>query len=100
MVCSKLFFNNSNGFYHNVAGRLVILACGNGSDLVNYVNSFDNFAEGSILTVQVGCICVANKELGGSRIGVGAASHGDNSSLVGEGIVHAVCLEFTLYSFL
>ena len=65
-------------------------------DLVDHILTLDHLAKACILSVKVRSVHMHYKELRGSGVGHLRARHGDDAALMGEGIDHAVVVEFTL----
>ena len=76
-------------------GSIAVIG-GDRSDLVNNLHAGNYLTESGILTVEVGCVLMHDEELAGCRVGVICSRHGDNTSLVLDGVSEAVSAEFAV----
>ena len=83
--CDLLFLN----------GTVLRTGLGRG-DGVNHFHTGSNFAEGSVLAVQVLGILMHNEELAACRVGAGGTGHRQNASLMAQVVLKAVKEELTL----
>ena len=67
-----------------------------GSDLIDNLHAFDNLTECCVAAIQMRRVLVHDKELRTGRVGSHRSGHGENASLVLDGVVHTVKEELTL----
>ena len=79
---------------HDLRGaRLVIVVGTDRADLVDFLDTLNDLAEGCVLAVEVRGVLVHDEELAARGIGSHGACHGEHAAAVEQGIVKAVCLE-------
>ena len=59
-------------------------------DPVHDVHAADYMAECGILTIEVVCICVHDKELAARAVGIHGSGHADDAALMADGVGPAV----------
>ena len=76
--------------------RSILPAGWSRSDAVHLIHAVDDLTEGSVLTIEVGSICMHDDELGTSGVRIHRTRHGNHTTLVLKIVLHTVGRELTL----
>ena len=87
---------HSDGCDFLLSDRAILHAGLGGSDCVHNIHTGGYLTEGCVLTIQVLCILVHDKELAACAVGAGGTSHRQNAALMAQIVLEAVKEELAL----